>query len=204
MAAQPFPKSSLRAPIGALLLALSSAPLAKAANSAAREWNEQLLSAIRLNVPHPPAHARNLFHTAVAMYDAWAAYDPVPVGYIYNEKINPLPPDIEAARAEAISFAAYRVLRSRFSTGAGSIATLASLDAKINSLYGPTAAATGQAATTLSTTPSELGKRIGQAILNWGVNDGFSQLNYPHVYDETVNPNMEQGILPDTGFFGYL
>lgn len=183
---------------------MCSAPVAKAANSAAREWNEELLAAIRRNVPHPPAHARNLFHTAVAMYDAWAAYDPVPVGYIYNEKISPLPPDIEAARAEAISFAAYRVLRSRFSTGAGSATTLPNLDAKINALYGPTASATGQAATTLSTTPAELGKRIGQAILNWGANDGFSQVNYPHVYDETVNPNMEQGILPETGFFGYL
>ena len=76
---------------------------ADAAPSAAREWNEQLLDAIRRNVPNPPGHARNLSHTAIAMYDAWAAYDPTAVGYIYNEKISPLPADIETARREAIS-----------------------------------------------------------------------------------------------------
>ena len=90
-------------PIAALALATSTA---EATPSAARVWNELMLAAIRRNVPNPPAHARNLFHTAVAMYDAWAAYDPVPLGYAYNEKITPLPVDVEAARAEAISFAA--------------------------------------------------------------------------------------------------
>jgi hypothetical protein len=68
---------------------------AQAQQSAARIWNEQLLSAIRRNVPNPPAHARNLHHTAVAMYNAWAAYGPSAIGYIYNEKVSSLPESSE-------------------------------------------------------------------------------------------------------------
>ena len=122
------------------------------------------------------------------MYDAWAAYDTTAVGYIYNEKISPLPGNptaIEAARRDA----AYRVLRSRFNSGsAGDVASRANFDAKLSALgYSP---ATGQAATTLATTPAELGKRIGQVIINWGLADGFSQTTYPQTYDATVNPNM--------------
>ncbi len=55
------------------------------AQSVARKWNEQNLGAIRLDIPHPPVHARNLFHVSVAMWDAWAAYDDVAVGYVHNE-----------------------------------------------------------------------------------------------------------------------
>src|SRR4051812_2164064 len=169
----------------AILLLVSSA---HAQHSAAREWNEELLAAIRINVPNPPAHARNLFHTAVAMYDAWAAYDQIAVGYLYHEKISPLPPTldtIESARREAISYAAYRMLRSRFASGVGSAATLASLDAKLTALgYSP---ALGQAPTTSAQTPAELGKRIADAILDWGASDGFSNVEYPQAYTSAVN-----------------
>ena len=150
-----------------------------------------MLAAIRRNVPNPPAHARNLHHVATVMYDAWAAYDPSAIGYIYNEKISPLPGTpalIEAARHEAISYAAYRVLRSRFAAGAGAATSLASFDAKLNALGYSTV--TGQSAATLATTPAELGKRIGDAILTWGGSDGFSQTTYPQAYNSAVNPNM--------------
>jgi hypothetical protein len=156
--------------------------------SAAREWNEQLLSAIRQTIPNPPQHARNLFHMATAMYNAWAAYDTTAVGYLQNEKISPLPSDVEAARHEAISYAAYRVLRERFTT-----TTLRSaFDAKLTALgYSP---ATAQAAISTSTTPSELGKRIGQTVLNWSVNDGFDQTGYPQAYTVSVNPNLSPSL----------
>ena len=126
------------------------------------------------------------------MYDAWAAYDPAAVGYIYNEKVSPLPADVEAARREAVSYAAYRVLRSRFSTGAGAATSLASFDVKLTKLGYSTAI--GQSAPTAAATPAELGKRVGQAILNWGAADGFALTNYPQPYANTpsltVNPNL--------------
>jgi hypothetical protein len=157
-----------------------------AQQSVARVWNEELLAAIRRNVPNPPGHARNLFHTAVAMYDSWAAYDTTAIGYIHHERATS--GDIAAARREAISYAAYRVLRSRFASGAGSATSLASFDSQLTALgYSP---AVGQAATTNGTAPAEVGKRIGQAILTWGASDGFSSTSYPQAYTSAVNPNM--------------
>ena len=186
-----FIPSILRAITLSVIAILIGSPAAHADPSAAREWNEQTLAAIRINLPNPPAHARNLHHTAVAMYDAWAAYDTTAVGYIYNEKISPLPigsAAIEAARREAISYAAYRVLRSRFGSGQGSVATLANLDAKLTDLgYSP---AVGQGALTAATTPAELGKRVGQAILTWGASDGFALTAYPQAYSSSINPNV--------------
>ena len=46
-----------------------------AQQSVARQWNELLLDAIRVDVGRPIVHARNLFHVSGVMYDAWAAYD---------------------------------------------------------------------------------------------------------------------------------
>ncbi len=43
--------------------------------SVAREWSEVLLQGIRNDFARPTVHARNLFHTSSAMYDAWAVYD---------------------------------------------------------------------------------------------------------------------------------
>lgn len=169
--------------------------------SAAREWNEQLLGAIRLTIPNPPGHARNLFHTAVAMYNAWAAYDSVAIGYLQNEKITPLPGDVEAARREAVSYAAYRVLRARFSGLSNSSTLLGNFDAKLTQMgYSP---ATGQSAVTAGTTPAELGKRIGQTVLTWSSSDGFSQTTYPQAYTNAINPNMDQplSVLGTNAFF---
>ena len=123
---------SLRLLIVLIPLLSIGASEAIAQQSAARVWNEELLSAIRRNVPNPPGHARNLFHTAVAMYDAWAAYDTIAVGYIHHERDTA--GDITSARNEAISYAAYRVLRSRFATGAGSATSLASFDSQLSAL----------------------------------------------------------------------
>lgn len=42
-------------------------------HSIAREWNEVILESIRNDFARPTIHGRNLFHTSIAMYDAWAA-----------------------------------------------------------------------------------------------------------------------------------
>jgi hypothetical protein len=99
--------------------------------SIARVWNEEALNAIRVDLPRPPVHARNLFHLSIAMYDAWAAYDPVAEGYYLKEKIDPLPDNVASARVEAISYAAFRVLRQRYSRSASSNTTMAALTARM-------------------------------------------------------------------------
>ena len=44
-------------------------------STVARQWNEDLLEAIRGDFARPTVHARNLFHFSVACFDAFAAYD---------------------------------------------------------------------------------------------------------------------------------
>src|SRR5436190_20764262 len=80
---------------------------AAASNSVARVWNERALAAIRVDTPHPPAQARNYFAFSVCMYDAWAAYDPTAVGFVYKAKHTAA--DIPSARSNAISYAVYRM-----------------------------------------------------------------------------------------------
>jgi hypothetical protein len=146
--------------------------------SAARLWDERLLDAIRTDIPKPPAHARNLFHLSVAMWDAWAAYDPGAVGYLVQEKSSA--PDVEAARAEAISFAAYRLLKHRFPVGyldvdgkpchpSAAIAQ-AAFDSQMDALgYDRSFTATD------GSSPAALGNRIAAAVISFGQNDGSNE-----------------------------
>src|SRR4051795_2851327 len=76
--------------------------------STARIWDEQLLHAISIDTARPTVHARNLFSLSTAMYDAWAAYDPIADQYAHREKVTAV--DIDAARKQAISYAAYDII----------------------------------------------------------------------------------------------
>ena len=168
--------------------ALPSAAPAQQTPTAARVWNEQALSAIRLTLPHPPRHARNLFHLAAAMWNAWAAFDPAAVGYLHHEKLELPEEQVEAARQVAIHYAAYRLLRARHAADPEDTGILAALDARLLSQGGSPLLA--QAPLTDAATPEELGKRCAQALLDWGAGDGFSQTAYPQAYDSRVNPNL--------------
>lgn len=100
--------------------------------SVARRWDEALLDAIRRALPNPPLHARNLFHVSVAMWDAWAAYDPTASGYLVKEKDDAS--DVSAARDEAISYAAYRVLTARYIKSVGAEQSLSEFDDVMDSM----------------------------------------------------------------------
>src|SRR5213596_1523699 len=86
---------------------------ASSVQSIARIWDEETLSAIRIDLPRPPVHARNLFHVSAAMWDAWAAYDASADAFLDRE--SPRTSDPEGDRVVAISFAAYRVLSHLYS-----------------------------------------------------------------------------------------
>ena len=136
--------------------------------STARRWNEVILSAIRVDVPHPPAHARNLFHLSVAMWDAWAAYDAVAVGYLHRE--HAVAQDVEAARREAISYAAYRILMNRFANSVGAATSLPAFTARLVAEGGDPANTT-----TTGATPAAVGNRVAQTLLAWAGADGSNQ-----------------------------
>lgn len=138
--------------------------------SVARQWDEELLSAIRIDLPRPPVHARNLFHFAVAMWDAWAAYDPTAQGYLTTEK--PASANPGADRAEAISYAAYRVLVERYALSPNAATSLASFAARMRALgYDPSVT------TVAGDTPAALGNRIAQAVIDHGLGDGSNEAN---------------------------
>ena len=144
---------------------------AAASNSIARAWNEQGLVGIRMDTPHPPGQARNLFSLSVCAYDTWAAYDANgAVGFIYRGKHTAA--DVAAARHESISYASYRMLKERhaYSRTATNIlrmddSFMTALGYDINNVSRDTS------------TPAGLGNSIYDAVSAWFINDGSRQTN---------------------------
>jgi hypothetical protein len=155
--------------------------------SVARQWDEEALSAIRLDTPRPPVHARNLFHVSVAMWDAWVAYDQTrtTVGYLTTEHHTSSDP--EADRAQAISFAAYRVLSARYAHAVGAATSLANFDARMDALgYDKTFTSTA------GDIPAAVGNRVAAAALAYGATDGandaadYADRSYTPVNDPLI------------------
>ncbi len=152
--------------------------------SVARVWDEALLDAIRRDVPAPTVHARNLFHTSAAMWDAWAAYDPAAEGYVVHEKHEA--DDVEAAREAAISYAAYRVLLYRYSLAAGLQATFDELVDTMESLCYRI-----DYVSTDGDSPAALGNRIARSVIARGRDDGSREdTRYIDTSYRPVNPPL--------------
>jgi hypothetical protein len=170
------------------------APPAHATQSVARQWNEAMLQAIRKDLARPPVQARNLFHVAIAAYDAWAAYDGTSVPYLLGHQVGsyfcpfsgvPAPGDLQAARNEAISYACYRVLHQRYLNSPAASESEARFDSLMNVLgYDPSFTSTDYT----SGSPAALGNYIGQSILAYGLQDGANeQGNYAYQHYNPVN-----------------
>jgi hypothetical protein len=155
-------------------------------SSVARRWDDALLDAIRRSLPNPPVHARNLFHVSVAMWDAWATYDTTATGYVFTEKQHVGPCDVAAARNEAISYAAYRVLTARFIKAVGADKSLSEFADLMDALSYSTAITT-----TEGSTPAAVGNRIAKAVLDYGNSDGSNEANgYAAPDYKPVNPPL--------------
>jgi hypothetical protein len=138
------------------------------AYSIARNWNERALEGIRMDTPHPPGQARNLFSFSVCMYDAWAAYDSQAVGFVYRAKHTAA--DAAAARREAISYAVYRMMLERHA-----LSRTATNQAGANPVF---MAALGYDPDNVSrdaSTPAGVGNRIYDAVSAWFLEDGSRQ-----------------------------
>jgi hypothetical protein len=164
-----------------LLLAILSCPkFALAAHSVARIWDEELLHAISQDTARPTVHARNLYHLSTAMYDAWAAYDNVARQNVHKEKATAA--NIDAARNEAVSYAAYNIILHRFVTGPagvgpGRVGTQAALRQKMLDLgFNP------DNTSTVGNSPAALGNRVAQSVINYGLSDGANEAgNYASI-----------------------
>lgn len=153
-------------------------------HSIAYMWNEVLLDSIRHDLARPTVHARNLYHTSAAMWDAWAAFDAQADQVLHQEKMEAA--DVAAARHEAISYAMYRLLRHRFQFSPAAPTVFPEYDMLMSDLGYDINYTDTQA-----NTPAALGNRIAQSVINFGLADGSNeQFGYINLIYEPINPPL--------------
>ncbi|WP_206667116.1 FG-GAP-like repeat-containing protein [Seonamhaeicola maritimus] len=162
--------------------------------SIARIWNEALLHAIRNDYARPTVHARNLFHTSVALYDAWAIFDENARTYLLGNEVHGIvipfygfetEEPIEEARKKAMSYAAYRLLSHRFKNSPNLAETQHTFDLLMTDLgYNINFTDTDHT----NGNPAALGNYIAQAIIDYGFKDGANEAGaYENKFYEPVN-----------------
>ncbi len=187
--------------------------------SVARLWNEVLLDAIRNDYARPTIHARNLFHTSVAMYDIWAIYDAIASPYLIGNTVNgfsnnldtfvPNEPN-EISVKKAISYAMFRLLSHRFQNSPGANNSLEKFQLVMDQLgYNSSLVSVNYQ----SGDAAALGNYVAQVLIDYGLQDGsrevsdydnayYTPINTPLVLDVSntltlVNPNRWQPLALD-------
>ncbi|NQX76556.1 T9SS type A sorting domain-containing protein [Gilvibacter sp.] len=176
--------------------------------SIAREWNEEVLNAIRNDFARPTVHARNLWHTSAAMYDVWAVFNPEADTYFLGKSLGDfsIPFDgfttdlpTEEALEEALSFAVFRIMLNRFSSSPGQDNIFTRIFALMEERgYDPANGSTEYQ----SGDPAALGNYLAQQIIEFGLQDGsneaedyanrfYQPVNSPLDTDGSGNPDME-------------
>lgn len=151
--------------------------------SVATLWTESALDAIRRDFPAPTVHSRNLYHLSAAMWDVWAAYEPKASGVFVNETRTA--DDIERERSEAISFAAHRLLTSRYRNSTGAPESLAQFNETLASLCLDEGSAEEQ------NSAAAFGVSIADIILAASLEDGSLEANgYRDPTYEPANPPL--------------
>lgn len=191
-----------------LLLFFILITVSSIAQSVARSWNEQILNGIRNDFARPTVHARNLFHSSIAMYDAWAVFDQDAVPFFLGNTLGNYScefkgfntsVDISEARHKAISYAVYRLMMHRFRDSPRKENIIEPINTLMQSFgydtnYTDVDYQNGN--------PAALGNYIGRELINFGLQDGsnevgaygnlyYEPLNDPLNTDVSGNPNME-------------
>jgi ASPIC and UnbV/FG-GAP-like repeat/Secretion system C-terminal sorting domain len=163
-------------------------------HSVARKWNEAMISAIRSDLARPTVHARNLFHFSIAVYDAWASFDDQASTFLLNKKNGdffapfstfPKPTDLERARKECISYAAFRLLMHRFNKSPGASRSIPNFQLLFKQLgYEESFISTDYS----SGSAAALGNYIASKVIEFGLQDGSNEANgYVNQYYQPVN-----------------
>ncbi len=173
--------------------------------SVARDWNEVLLDAIRLDLARPTVHARNLFHSSIIMYDAWAIFDNESEtvflgktfgGYTCQFNGLTMPVNLDDARHEVMSYAMFKLLNHRFANSPRASQTL-SIFTSLFSSYGYDANFTSTDYS--SESYAALGNYLASQIINFGLQDGSNEANaYENQYYTPVNEPMLLALYEDT------
>lgn len=170
---------------------------AKAQQSVAREWNELILLSIRNDFARPTVHARNLFHTSVAMYDAWAIFEPGADTYFLGKTVSgyecplncvPTAQNTRAAQEEAMSYATYRLIKQRFQNAPFS----AFISRKADELMEEMGYDISNESILVSDGAAELGNFLAFHLIQFGLSDGSNEQNdYANVFYEPVNSPIQ-------------
>lgn len=172
-------------------------PSANTGHSMARQWNELLLASIRGDFARPTVHARNLWHSSMLMWDAWAVMDatacPAFLGQDYDgfvaafDGFTPAT-DVETARDEAIAFGMYRLLRHRFANAPQASNLFLGYDEHMATLgydvsFTSTDYSTGDG--------RALGNHLAEQIIAFGQQDNANEQNdYANTVYEPLNPSL--------------
>ena len=172
-------------------------PVANTGHSMARQWNDLLLESIRGDFARPTMHARNLWHSSMLMWDAWAVMDATACpaflgqdlgGYVADFDAFTPATTIEAARDEAIAFGMYRLLRHRFANAPQASNLFLGYDAHMATL--------GYDADFTSTDYSTgdgraLGNHLAAEIIAFGLQDQSNEQNdFANLVYEPSNPSL--------------
>jgi len=193
-----------------LLAAFSSTAqetLYDAEKSAARNWNEALLVAIRNDFARPTVHARNLYHSSALMYDVWAIYDDTSSTVFLGDataldacqfdsakkqRMLAQSEDVAQDRATAISYGMYAFLRDRFLDSPGisssqrafiELAEAYNIDQRVS------------LASSVEDSPQQLGLYLAECLQEYGELDGSNQQDdYTNTNYQAVNPPLNPTI----------
>ncbi|WP_250436121.1 T9SS type A sorting domain-containing protein [Hanstruepera flava] len=166
-----------------------------AQHSVARDWNEEILDAIRGDFARPTVHARNLFHSSIIMYDAWALFDSQAETIFLGKNFGGFncsfdgiatPSDIEAARHEIISYALFTLIKHRFQNAP---AYNSEISPSIHTLFGDYGYNDNFTSTDYSTgSYAALGNYLASKIIEFGNQDHSNEENgYNNLYYSPVN-----------------
>lgn len=182
-------------PILACLFVALTFQTISAQHSIVREWNEVVLKTIEEDLALPHIQARNIFHYSIALYDAWAAYDEEASPYLLGKSATcpfngvPKPADMEAARMEAMSFAAYRFLNARF-THSPQATIIAPRFREIMQAHGYDFR--NFSVDYASGSPAALGNYVAQCVLQMSKGDGsYEEKNYAGPKYPGLNPVLD-------------
>jgi len=168
-----------------------------AQHSVARQWNDVLLDAIRTDYSRPTVHSRNLFHTALAMYDAWALFDDQAEPFFLGKTFQnyqcsfdgiATPVDVDVATHTIMSYAMFRILNHRFANSPGSDTALPLFLELFNSYnYDPNFISTDYS----NGSYAALGNYLASEIIAFGNQDSSNEQNdYANEFYYSTNPPL--------------
>ncbi|MEL6672468.1 MAG: DUF6851 domain-containing protein [Bacteroidota bacterium] len=163
-------------------------------HSVARQWNEVLLEAIRMDFARPTVHARNLFHTSIGLYDAWAILDEEAQPYLLGKVVDgcncpftlpETPTDLQAAQEMAMSYAAFRLVNHRFKNSPGQQSSLGNFRSLMYNLgYSPEFTSQDYSQGNFAA----VGNYLADCLIRYGLHDGSNeQHDYASLFYEPLN-----------------